>query len=77
MTGGDGADLIEGGSGTDFTLCGSGLDTFDFNVGYRILTTSLIFKIMSIQFKLMGLYGFADAAAVIASTSVSGGDAMK
>ena len=74
ITGGAGNDLIEGGSGTDSLLGNAGLDTYDFNTGSNT-DTIFGFEDNIDRIQIDPGYGFANAAAVILATTISGGDA--
>jgi Ca2+-binding RTX toxin-like protein len=75
VSGGNGNDWIEGGAGNDAMHGDTGADTFDFNPGSGADRIS-DFENDADHLRIDIAYGFADAAAVLASTSVSGTSAL-
>ena len=74
ITGGTGDDLIEGGAGTDTLIGNAGADTYDFNTGSNT-DTIIGFEDNIDTIQIDAAYGFASVAAVLAATTISGGDA--
>jgi Ca2+-binding RTX toxin-like protein len=75
MTAGDGDDYLDGGAASDSLFGGAGLDVFDFNPGSAIDTVYGFVNDVD-TLRIDSAYGFANIAAVIAATSMSGNHAF-